>query len=290
MTGPVVRIGLPYSSNGALARAAFGVNAPTLISVGSMFRDGRFTRIGLAAWMTGAALDSAGFTAMLQGGYRWSVYDYVDFVVTNGGDDRSVLPFPWKWWSAMDYCCEPEIAADRAEVERRVGLTVDTYLETLEHLDWWRGEGVNTVPDPMPVLQGRTPADYVDCARRMAAAGRHGQLPELVGVGSVCRRQLHGREGLLAVLATLDRELPPEVRLHLFGVKGALLRHLAPYAARVASVDSMAWDYRARRAAREQGRPNDMVHRCKVMVDWYQRQVAASATPIAQLDLFGRAT
>lgn len=254
-----------------------------------MFRDGRFTSPGLAAWTTGAALDSAGFTAMLRGGYRWTVAEYVEFVVTNGGGDACTMPFPWAWWSAMDYCCEPEIAGDRAEVERRIGLTVDSYAETLAELDWWRGEGVNTVPDPVPVLQGRTPADYVDCARRMAAVAPDGQLPELVGVGSVCRRKLHGRDGLLAVLSTLDRELPPEVRLHLFGVKGDLLRHLAPYSHRVASVDSMAWDFRARRQARDERRSNDVVHRAAALIDWYKRQRAAADEPVAQLQLFGGA-
>lgn len=288
MSGPEIRVGLPYSANGRLARAAFGIRAPTLISAGSMFRDGRFTAVGLAAWTTNAALDSAGFTAMLRGGYRWSISDYVEFVVTNRGE-HCELPFPWKWWSAMDYCCETEIAHNRAEVERRVELTVESYADTLAEIDWWRDEGVNDVPDPMPVLQGREPSDYVGCARQMSAVGRDGALPELVGVGSVCRRQLHGRDGLLAVLSALDRELPPEVRLHLFGVKGDLLRHLAPFARRVAAVDSMAWDFRARRQALEDGRPNDVAHRAAALIDWYQRQKAAAAAPVAQLEMFGGA-
>lgn len=285
---PIIRIGLPYSSNGRLAQEAQQLGAPTLISVGSMFRKGGFTPIGLAAWTTPAALDSAGFTAMLQGGYRWTVAEYVEFVVTNSGDGS--MPFPWAWWSAMDYCCEEQIATNRAEVERRMALTVESYAETLAELDWWREEGDTETPDPMPVLQGRTAADYVTCARELAAVCRDGRLPALVGVGSVCRREVHGPEGLLTVLAALDRELPKGIRLHLFGVKGALLAHIAPYKHRIASVDSMAWDHRARHDAQDRDVKNDVEHRAATMRTWFERNQAvlfAPTEPDRQLSLFG---
>jgi hypothetical protein len=307
---PIIRIGLPYSSHGKLAKAAQGLGASTLISAGSLFRRGEFRPIGLAAWRTGSALDSAGFTAMLAGGYRWTVSDYVEFVVTyptrwGEGD----LPFPWCWWSAMDYCVEREIAADRAEVERRIEATVEAYTETLEELLAWRAEGINDVPDPLPVLQGRTADDYLRCAGMLTTAidrthdctcpsnpfGCEAEwhrlrpgLPSLVGLGSVCRRPLRGPDGLLALLAALDRGLPPHVRLHMFGVKGALMGHLAPYLHRIASVDSMAWDLRARKLAKEQGHGNHVEHRAQVMRAWYERQRAAlqaAAHPV-QLDLF----
>lgn len=293
---PLVRVGLPYGSLGALFVMARQLSAPVMISMGSMFRDGKFTPIGRAADFTDAAVDSGGFTAMMQGGYRWTVSEHVDFIVTCRGD--GARRFPWAWWAAMDYCCEPEIASNRAEVERRMRLTVETFGETLDYLNDWRQEGVNGVPNPVPTLQGRTADDYVRCACEMAAVidahdpctcpftddggencpaewhREHAGLPELVGIGSVCRRPVHGPEGILTILAALDPVLPAHVRLHLFGVKGATLGHIAPYLHRIASIDSMAWDFAARESAKKMGVPYSVEHRAAEMATWYGKQQA----------------
>lgn len=305
-TWPSIMVGLPYSDAGELADTAASLGCKVLISAGSLWntrtdRRQGWKRIGASAWQLPASLDSAGFTAMKLGGYRWTVQQFVDFVVTNGGNGDSDKPFPWRWWSAMDYCCEPEIAADRAEVERRIALTIESYGDTLDALQAWRDEGVTDVPDPMPILQGRTPADYVRCALELAAKidqvhrctchldadsctaewHRAGAgLPDLVGVGSVCRRQLNGPDGLLAVLEALHEVLPANVRLHLFGVKGAALRHLVRFGDRIASIDSMAWDTAARhdanhrRAAGEADVRNTVAVRATFMRAWYAAQVA----------------
>lgn len=315
---PVIRIGLPYGDRGRLLDEVVQLGAPTLLSVGSMFRGPRgevtstgfptfqgFTPVGAAAWVTDSALDSAGFTAMLAGGYRWTPSDYVDFVVTNRGDGE--MPFPWAWWSSMDYCVEPQIAKDREEVQRRMQLTVETYGEILDHLNHWRREGVTDVPDPMPILQGRLPEDYAWSARALAKEidqhhecscpfggdceaewhREHAGLPVLVGLGSVCRRNVHGPDGLLAVLSALDKVLAPHVQLHLFGVKGDALAHIGPYKHRVRSIDSMAWDEAAKRTVQKArkaagvldvkpGEPgwisNTTENRAAHMRDWYETQ------------------
>jgi hypothetical protein len=277
---PEVMIGLPYSSKGELLNAALECGARILISAGSCWRKGALRRPGMATWIAGASMDSAGFTAMRQGGYRWSVFEYVDMITGLGAyaPHGDCLPFPLKWWSAMDFCCEPEIAKDRAEVERRIDATITTYDETIEYLDWWRGEGDTWTPDPMPVLQGRLPSDYLRCAAGIAynreIRGRDA-LPDLVGIGSVCRRHLHGPDGLISVLRALHAELPPHVRLHLFGVKGAALPELAEFEGRVESIDSMAWDFAARVKAREAGIPCTVGHRARTMKAWYAAQIAA---------------
>lgn len=287
-------VGLPYVAVGPISRAAAGTGAPALLSAGAMYRRGALASMGSLPWRMGAALDSAGFTAMRLGGYRWSIDQYVEWVVTNGGQGE--MPFPWSFWSAMDYCVEKEIAGTRAIVEERMDKTIGAYVETLEALQGWREEGVNDVPDPMPILQGSTIADYLSSAERMAEAidehhpcscptdpdectaewhrGTEGGLPELVGIGSVCRRHLHGEEGLIALLDALDRELPERVRLHLFGVKGQALQHLGRWRGRIASADSMAWDYRARRTAKEQGIPFSTAHRAEELIRWHQGQKA----------------
>lgn len=100
----------------------------------------------------------------------------------------------------------------------------------------------------MPVLQGRYPEDYERCAEALAWSMNPGSI---VGVGFMCRRDIHGPDGLIAVVAHFDRILlDPGPRLHLFGVKGALIPNLQPYAHRVVSLDSLAWGTAARRDAR----------------------------------------
>lgn len=284
---PLVRVGIPYLTKGAdnaIFSTAMSLGAPLLVSTGALYRK----KEGLLSWpiqlWRGAfSIDSGGFTAMLQGGYRWTPEAYVDWIATNGGgdDDTSGMPFPFEWWAAMDYCCEPEIAADREEVLARIEQTVETYGRCLSAwLSWSVDEGLTGVPEPMPVLQGRRPDDYVDCAMKIAnertrllnaisvtglsfadeldgrdlILGREDEgllgLPALIGVGSVCRREVLGPEGILPVVASLDSALPPYVKLHLFGVKGDTLSHLGPYMGRIASIDSMAWDKTASNEAK----------------------------------------
>lgn len=309
----IVRVGLPYlpgNDGHPFLTALTDLGARCLISVGSLYRPGRgFRSAPLTAWRHGPALDSAGFVATARfGGYRWTVEEYVDQIVTNFASEsdsndepiRCTMPHPWSWWSAMDYCCEQEIAGNRAEVTRRIGLTINSYVDTLSYLQGWRDEGDNDTPDPLPILQGRTPADYVTCARELAAAiddthactchldpeeceadwhRERAGLPELVGLGSVCRRAVDGPEGILGVFAALDAALPPHVRLHAFGVKGALLRHpeVATFAHRLASIDSAAWDMRARKDAIERRKTDptfscDLAHRARHLRRWFLAQ------------------
>lgn len=326
----MVRIGLPYlpSDQGhPFLTTVRDLGAKVLISVGSLYRPDRgWLRSPMTAWTFQPALDSAGFTAMVKfGGYRWTVDEYVEQVVMNfageglrdDGISRACLPHPWAWWSPMDYCCESAIAPNRAEVERRIGMTVDSYVETLNVLQGWRYEGENTTPDPLPILQGRTPADYVRCAHQLAEAidatnpctcpfaatvedtedcpamwhREHAGLPALIGIGSVCTREASGPEGVLGVLDALDRELPRHVKTHLFGVKGDLLNSasFSSYVHRVQSVDSSAWDEASRRDANEIRRrtggefSNTVLHRTSHLRRWFKAQ---RVTP--QISLFGR--
>lgn len=304
-----VRVGIPYLG-GELSIIAAEAAVDTLVSAGSLWsnrsdRRKGFVRIPDAAWKLSPALDSAGFTAMKLGGYRWTIDQFVQYIATNGGDARD---FPWAWWSAMDFCCEEEIAPNRAEVERRMRLTVETYGDMLDVCEEWRLQGITDLPDPMPILQGRTVEDYLWSARAMTAriderhackcpgidveavlAGEaddcpaewhreHAGLPDLIGIGSVCRRELHGPSGLLPIVACLDLELPKRVKLHLFGVKSDALDWLGPYKDRIASIDSMAWDLDARYS---EG-PSSNAKRKDYLTRWAAKQKArwAQATII----------
>lgn len=253
----LVRVGIHPSPRFGAALNEIG--AAALISANALRRNGKFRTIkpGAFGGHQNIALDSAGFVAMVRyGGYPWTVTEYV----------RLAASFPWAWWASMDFCCEPEIAADRAAVSARIERTVGHLLVCR------RVAGELGAAPPMPVLQGWHPDDYLRCADLF------GNLPPLMGLGSVCRRNLTGPDGLYAILAQLDRHLPKHVRLHLFGVKGAAIQGLLGHP-RIESVDSMAWDYAFRR---EFDPPRTVSRRIDFMRDWWRKQTAARS-------LFGEA-
>lgn len=241
MSGPLmIRVGIPASFT-RFAAAAQDLGVGGLVSANAFFRhrQQRFRRP--APDLFGGldvALDSAGFVAMVKyGDYPWSVSQYVELAKSH----------PWTWWASMDFCCEPEIAPNRAEVLSRVRRTVDMLAEVKAEAAFQRATA------PMPVLQGWNPDDYLRCAEMM------GDLPNLVGLGSVCRRHEDGPTGVITVIRELHAALPPNVRVHLFGVKGPAAARLRGHP-RVASVDSAAWDREAageatklRRAAKRAG-------------------------------------
>jgi queuine/archaeosine tRNA-ribosyltransferase len=200
-------------------------------------------------------LDSAGFTAMKHwGGYPWTPEQYINMV--SEGE--------WAYWSQMDFCCEPEVAKDRAEVESRVRMTAE-HLKTLTDMADSMG-----ISRPTPVLQGWFPSDY-QLSAQLAEGVLGGDWPDLVGVGSVCRRDVHGEAGVIAIVRHLDGILPPHVRLHLFGVKSGALAQLAAHP-RVESTDSMAWDFSARMICRKAGAPFSMDVRTSEMHRWAGQQ------------------
>jgi hypothetical protein len=98
-----------------------------------------------------------------------------------------------------------------------------------------------------------------------------------VGIGSMCRREVGGSNGVLAILDAVDRVLPAHVQVHLFGVKSTALERVRHHP-RVASMDSMAWDVRAR-VARRTGR--DMAFRIEHMQAWAVEQQRIAAMPSA---------
>lgn len=246
----LVRVGIPASFR-HFSSVANSVGAPILVSANAFWDGKKFTPPKNEVWQgADLALDSAGFVAMARyWGYRWTLGDYVDLA-------HRMKP---TWWASPDYCCEFEIASDRRQVLERVHRTAFK-------LDWARQVAADRgVPPPMPVLQGWYPDDYLRCADLIP------ELPPLVGVGSVCRRSLHGPAGLLRMVDTLDRRLPANVRLHLFGAKGTAIKELADIN-RVYSVDSQAWDFAARREKQRDGQNFNLQYRSDHMVRWYTKQ------------------
>ncbi|RBO97073.1 deazapurine DNA modification protein DpdA family protein [Nocardia puris] len=180
------------------------------------------------------ALDSGGFSMLSVHG-SWSdgptPKQYAErvrrYAVEVGGLD---------WAAPQDWMCEPFIIARTGlTVAEHQARTVSNYLELR-----------SLAPElPFaPVLQGFDLSDYAHCAHLYDKAGVDLVAASVVGVGSVCRRQATTDAAL--IMSTLSEQLPG-VRLHGFGIKTT---GLGKYGALLASADSMAWSYNARREAR----------------------------------------
>jgi len=178
---------------------------------------------------TAWALDSGGFTELDTCG-RWRVTEtsYLHSIARYHHEIGRL-----RWCAPQDWMCEPRILA-------RTGLTVrDHQRRTVDSV-----LSLRTAHPPVPVipvLQGWTIADYLRCAELYETAGIDLRAEPIVGVGSVCRRQAT-RE-----IETLVTALGPDglgLRLHGFGVSLAGSRR---YGRSLASADSLAWSYAARR-------------------------------------------
>ncbi|WP_338929217.1 hypothetical protein WDZ11_22270 (plasmid) [Roseomonas mucosa] len=269
---PEFLLGLPHLADGPLIAAARRLRAPLLLSANA-FSIWQPDPVGIRDW-TGfdtrslrrlagldAALDSAGFVAMARYGfYPWPVSDYIALAAAAS----------WRWFSAMDLCVEPQIARDEAEVLDRIAGTVRLYGECL------RMAGDRGIADRLvPVVQGWRPDHYLRCLDRLPDIGH---VP-LLGVGSVCRRQTGGPDGVLRVVDTLDRALgDAPARLHLYGVKSEAMHALREHP-RVASVDSQAYGQTARRAAFAAGHSKTDAFLARHMVAFQRRQRALLSAP-----------
>lgn len=254
-----IRVGIEGDRRPVL-REVRALGAPVLVSANSLWEKDHFRTPRNLAGLD-VALDSGGFVAMKRyGGYRWSVEQYAQLAL-------SLRP---AWWAQMDFCCEPEIAADKAAVFARIDRTV-------EHLEACRATARRIgAPAPLVVLQGWEPRDYT----QGPAFAPGFAWPALVGVGSVCRRHVKGPSGLLAVIDALDRAIPRHVQFHLFGVKSSALPELlSRWPGRLGSVDSMAWNMAARWDAVHAGEVCNNEFRAARMRAWYLKQTAAAVPP-----------
>ena len=143
------------------------------------------------------------------------------------------------WAAPQDWMCEKSMLANTGlDIAGHQARTVGNYVALRE-----------AAPDlPFrPVVQGWTVEDYLRCVDLYAAPADRGgadldlSTVDLVGVGSVCRRQATGQvEDILTALHAAGVN-----RLHGFGVKVLGLRRFGHL---LTSADSMAWSYAARRA------------------------------------------
>jgi hypothetical protein len=220
------------------------------------------------------ALDSGGFTELSQYGvWRTGPLEYAAFVARLqrevGGMD---------WAAPQDWMCEDEILA-RTGLSRstHISLTVENFCDL--QAAWPQ---VSDGPCPfIPVLQGWTGAEYLECEALYRECGIRLEDYPRVGLGSVCRRQ--ATMSLLKLARYFDH-LP----LHLFGTKLQGIEMLTRLGIPFASSDTLAWSYDARRLG-EPFLPSCTHKACNSCPDyalaWHARQLALldgiRTTPIA---------
>ncbi|WP_321935495.1 hypothetical protein [Paraburkholderia sp. J8-2] len=285
---PIMRVGVPQRS-GALALNATLKQYPVMVSANAYW-DPKKQCFNIPEHTplidANVAVDSAGFVAMmlfkskgLQSGmcgvFPWSYEQYLTFA-------NLMRP---AWYSAPDMCCEPQAVSGQDEIDWRIDATGTLLEGCMRVLYEWQDQlakgGCNTqtitdlVRIPVPIVQGWSISDYLASLELTLQVWERWQPwvapPALMGLGSVCRRDLHHPEhGLFAILEQLEGRLPKGTKLHLFGVKGAALDRVRMYDF-VASFDSMGWDYGARRQALRSGMSNTMGHRIGKMNEWMSK-------------------
>jgi hypothetical protein len=204
------------------------------------------------------ALDSGGFTELnLYGRWATTTVEYLDAVARYEAEIGLLA-----WAAPQDWMCEPFVI-------ERTGLSVREHQErTVANYLELRGRGPF-----VPVLQGWTRADYLTCVALYADAGVDLTAEPLVGFGTVCRRQG------TAEIAELVRELARGgIALHGFGMKLAAFTTDVPLF--LASADSLAWSYNARRNPPLPGCPHRSCANClRWALAWRERALAAIGAP-----------
>lgn len=174
------------------------------------------------------ALDSGGFSELsLRGTWTVTPRQYVEEV------RRFDLEIGLLRWAAIqDWMCEPEIVRKTglsvAEHQRRTVANYEELLSLAPELPW------------VPVLQGWTQGDYFDHVELYLKRGHDLRRLPLVGVGTMCRREMTIRASITMGLLRRDG-----LRLHGFGFKK---RGLKLAVADLASADSLAWSTNARKS------------------------------------------
>jgi len=237
-------------------------DVPLFVSHRTLARYKRLPRaVGL--W----ALDSGGFTELSMHG-RWTVTprDYARAVLRYRAEVGGMV-----WAAPQDWMCEPWIT-------RKTGFTVAEHQRrTVDSVGELRALGVPVIP----VLQGWAPREYHQHVDAYDRAGIDLRAESTVGLGSVCRRQA------TAEAARIVRTLAARgLRLHGFGFKSDGLRAVHD---ELASADSLAWSFRARRSPPLPecvGRHKSCANCPRFALRWRAKLLASLHSLPSQLSLF----
>lgn len=166
-------------------------------------------------------LDSGGFSFFARNGdYPFTRQQYLDLV-----DHYKPL-----LWASLDYPCEPGVHRSHSSNKDRIERTLD-HLEWFTHQSRW---GL------LPVVQGYTLDERLDCLRQMA---RRQLATPYMAIGSLCiLRNVQQIHAIVSDLTTAARDLLPfAVHWHLLGVKLDYIRRHHDETSQVWSFDTAAW-------------------------------------------------
>ncbi|QKV95326.1 hypothetical protein HUT19_29330 [Streptomyces sp. NA02950] len=218
------------------------------------------------------AVDSGGFSELQRHG-RWTrtPRQYVN-------DLRRIWECvgPFDWAAPQDWMCEPlMIQGGTVGPQRFVG----THLSVAEHqrrtvANYLELRELAPELPIIPVLQGWELPDYERCLALYERAGVDLTREPTVGLGSVCRRQAT-REAA-AIVTTLAGY---GIRLHGFGFKTLGLEKVGRL---MASADSAAWSYHARRRPPMPGHTHKNCANCLPYALRWRLRVLASLPPWQQ--------
>jgi len=205
------------------------VSWPRFAGVPLFVSDARLReRKSLPLAITDWALDSGAFSEIKEHGrWRQSPQAYATRVVRYQQEMGRM-----QWAATQDWMCEPIMLAKTGlSIEEHQRRTTSSFLllrMISPKVPW------------APTLQGWDPDDYIRHANHYLSLGVDLRAEPIVGVGSVCKRQ--GTDEIVNLFRRLRQE---GLRLHGFGVKTAALSKGAAHS--IASADSMAWSFQARR-------------------------------------------
>lgn len=216
------------------------------------------------------ALDSGGFTELNKHG-SWDAVPAEQYAdeVKRFSEGCGKL----QWAAIQDWMCEPFVLKKTgltlAEHQRR---TVRSYLDLKSlapDLPW------------APVLQGWSMGDYLRCVDLYDAHGVDLASLPIVGIGSVCRRQATAEAARI-----IRRIAGMGIALHGFGFKKSGLPDVADA---LASADSMAWSFAARKRPPLPGctTHQNCANCWRWATRWYRELMASlKSLPARQMDLF----
>lgn len=203
------------------------------------------------------ALDSGGFTELqLHGHWTVSAKQYAqeaeEWVDRIGS---------MKWAAIQDWMCEPfMIEKTGLTIRHHQERTIASYLELTS-----LSQKVNFIP----IIQGFAIDDYFHCVELYQSSGIDLTKADIVGVGSICRRQ-----GTNEAAEILNKLAGLGLKIHGFGLKTAALT--GPASKALASADSMAWSYGARYKPPLPGCPHKTCANCLKWAENWRRKILES--------------
>jgi hypothetical protein len=216
------------------------------------------------------ALDSGGFSELnLFGKWQTTPQQYVEELRRIINEVGHLA-----WAASCDWMCEPFVLKKTGlTIADHQRLTVENYLELR-----------SLAPElPIaPVVQGYSVDDYLRCVEMYNRRGVNLQEAPIVGVGTMCRRQGKKEQEAHKILWQLHSL---GLRLHAFGFKKQGLLQSRRF---LASSDSLAWSYDARRnqAVRCGGSHASCANCLTFALQWRRNLLGVIAAHDSQQELF----